>query len=43
MKKLWHCEVVPSVTGGEWGYYGYANWPSYSTWLVPGTLNMDKE
>jgi hypothetical protein len=30
--------VYPSVTGGLWGIYGWAWWPSYSHWLVPGTL-----
>lgn len=38
MTNLFDAEVFPSTQGGLWGLYGWAAWPSYSVWLVPGTL-----
>jgi hypothetical protein len=23
---------------GKWVFYGWSSWPSYSYWLVPGTV-----
>lgn len=32
---------APSVQGGLYVIYGWARWPSYCVWLVPGTKVAD--
>lgn len=27
---------------GKWVFYGYSYWPSYSYWLVPGTVTDEE-
>jgi len=38
----WLAVFAPSVSGGLWVVYGWARWPSYSHWLVPGTVDPSK-